>query len=130
MNTPLATHLYIEGLRVELSLGVTEEERKKPQQIEIDVQLFFPKTPLACLSDEPRDALPYAKCIDLIQAAAHKKPFQLLEHLVYEIHSSLKKELPIYLEILVKGRNNGMSFTYFPKKEEEPKKTARVWNEE
>jgi dihydroneopterin aldolase len=138
MNFHLSTHLSIEGVQLDLFIGCSEKEREKRQAIEVDVHLFFSRTPLGCLSDEPRDIVNSTTCMEIIQREANKKPFHLLEHLAHEIHSSLRKELPMHLEILVRVRKlhpefpnvkKGIAFTYFPKKDHEEKKRPQMWDE-
>jgi dihydroneopterin aldolase len=139
MTLPFSIHLAIERLQLDLRIGCEEMERREAQPIEVDVCLYMAKIPLGAISDELKDTICYAKCIDIISAAAGKKAFLLIEHLAYEIHSALKKELPMTLEISVKVRKvhpplpykmGGVSFTYFPERAPEEKKVTRRWDEE
>lgn len=132
MNMPLHTHLAFEGILLELPLGGDG----KVQPIEIDVKFLLPRMPLGCVSDEVKDAISCSKCVEIIRTTATKKPYQLLEHLAYQIHTALKKELPIHFEIMVKVKQlqsqfpeikHGVSFTFFPPKEQEEKKKAPSW---
>ncbi len=103
---------------------------------EVDAVFYFPKLPLGGVSDEVGDVVSYERYIEIIQRVAREKEYQLIEHLAYRIHGALKKELPIYLEIMVKVRKRhpelkrGVEFTYFPKREETEKKPVRGWEEE
>ncbi len=139
MTLPFSIHLAIERLQLDLRVGCEEEERREAQPIEIDVYLYMAKMPLGAISDELKDTICYAKCMEIISTTASKKEFQLIEHLAYEIHSALKKELPMTLEISVKVRKihpplpykmDGVSFTYFPQRAPEEKKVTRRWDEE
>lgn len=122
MDFHLATKLHIEKFKP--SVLVSGEE------VEIDCILFFASTPLACMSDEPKDRISESKCLEIMQNELSKKSYTLTEHLAYSLHTALKKELPMTLEILVKVKNSKSSFTYFPKKETVGKKTSRIWDEE
>ena len=104
MTLPVSIHLAIERLQLDLPIGCEAEERSERQPIEVDVCLYMPKVPLGAISDELKDTICYAKCKEIISAAAYKKEYRLIEHLAYEIHSALKKELPMHLEISVKVR--------------------------
>ena len=133
--TTLPTHLALEGIVLDLVLG----NKSAPQPIEIDVVFLLPRMPLACVSDEPKDAISCSKCFETNRFIAVKKHYHLIEHLAYEIHTALKKEMPIHFEIMVKVRQldspfpemkKGVSFTFFPPKEQEEKKKTRIWDEE
>ena len=120
MTLPFSIHLAIERLQLD-------------PQTEVDVCLYMAKVPLGAISDEPKDVIGSEKCIEIISAAARKKEFQLIEHLAYETHSALKKELPMTLEISVRVRkmtSPAISFTYFPQRAPEEKKVTRRWDEE
>jgi len=132
-------HLSIEELVLELFVGWTDEERKKKQPIQIDLSIFFPRAPLGAVSDELKDTVCYDTCVEKIREVATKKPFHLIEHLAYEIHTALTKELPMHLDLMVKVRKmeppipglRAVSFTFFPSKnksENEEKKTSRSWD--
>lgn len=97
--------------------------------IEIDLWIFFPKAPLACMSDNPKDTIDLRKCVEILNTEISNKPFVLMEHLAYELHSALKKQLPMHLDIALRVTplDPKMSFMYFPKKETQEEKKSRPW---
>lgn len=125
MDYHLSTRLLIEKIRP--SILVEEKE------VEIDLALFFPRSPLECISGESRQVSYEQMCLQIIERETVKKKFQLIEHLAYTLHTALKKELPMTIEIMVKVKKIGVvpaiSFTYFREKEMEMKKGSR-WDEE
>lgn len=131
-----SSYLKVEGLTLELCIGCTEEEQKQPQPIEIELVLFFARPPLGAVSDELKDIVCYHECIQTVRKTAMKKRFHLIEHLAYEIHTTLAKELPMNLTLMVTVRKKAppvaglqsVSFTYFPQKAHEEKKTNRPWD--
>lgn len=130
-----STQFSIEGIRLDLAIGSTKER----QPIEIDLWIFFSRTPLGCVSDEQKDRVSSLKYAEIILEEAKKKPFTLLEHLAYTLHKALKRELPMTTEVAIRVRQlhtslpeltKGISFTYFPPREVEEGKKAHRWNED
>lgn len=122
----LSNRLLIE--RVPLGIQVGESG------VEVDLGVFFPRAPLAALSDDPKDTVSFAQCVEIVQREASKKTYQTIEHLAQSLHMALKKVVPIGCEVMVKvkrlqGAPPGVSFTYFPKPSVEEQPCSSLWEE-
>jgi|SRR5579883_3159809 len=115
--------LAVEGIVHEMLIGCREQDKVEKQPVEIDVGIFFTKTPDACTNDNLTDTACSTVCIEVVRKVALKKHFFLLEHLAYEIYKALTKALPDYPHIVVKVRKlkppfpevkKGICFTYAP----------------
>lgn len=124
-----STHYQLQDLELKVKL----KDSTHIESLFLTLWIFFPRTPLSCMSDEIKDSLNITRCQEIAQKESEKKEYHLLEHVAYEIYNALKKELPIHLEIGLQLTKASLpfqkkSFAYFPKKEEEVKKTPKGFN--
>ena len=87
--------LEINGLNLEIKLGLTQEERLKSQNVEFYISIEFDTTPKACNSDIIEETICYDKLVRLIQKFCEGKEFKLIEYLCNSLYQYLKT---IYLE--------------------------------
>lgn len=120
MTTP-ASSLLINGLELCVYLGWPDQEQHEAQVVHLDVDIWFPKPPLACDTDKLEDTICYATLVDSIQNFLGKKKFRLIEHLCKEIHTFIKAALPDGARVIVKitkhpriqGLTGGVRFSYW-----------------
>ena len=84
---------FIRDFRLELRLGWSAGERKRPQTVRFDIELRPPKPPRACRTDRLEDTVCYDEASQRLVALARRE-FKLLEHLAQEAHDALKGALP------------------------------------
>ncbi len=86
--------ILIHQLQVSCILGVTEEERKSPQTILIDLKLYtnFSK---AAQTDQIEDAIDYDQVCKAVTRFVAQSSFHLLEALAEEIANLIFKEFLI-----------------------------------
>jgi dihydroneopterin aldolase len=78
----LAGIVRVRGMRFWGRHGVTPEERDRPQEIEIDVELAVDCT-AAGASDDIADAVDYTAVYEICERAATQTSFRLLEALAH-----------------------------------------------
>ena len=83
--------LIIRDLAVECRLGVFDWEQEKPQTVWVDLELAIDAA-RAARRDDVRDAVDYAKLVELVRASAGRRSFRLLETLAEAIASRLLSE--------------------------------------
>ena len=114
------TTLQLRGLELHANLGWRKKERGKEQAILLDIDLYFPETPKACVTDDLQDTICYAQLIEKIRCQIEEKNFHLLEHLTYEVYQLIKLHTPAKTKISVrvtkypqiKGLTGGACFCY------------------
>jgi FolB domain-containing protein len=77
-------HLVIRGLRLETRVGVTEEERSRPQGVIVDLTLSTNLAP-AGLSDDLDDTIDYAALISSVAEVVEQGETNLLETIAHRI---------------------------------------------
>ena len=80
--------ILIQGLRLKGHVGVTEEERARPQLLGVDVEV---RTDLgrAGTSDDLADTIDYGELLDLIAGIVGDRRSRLLESLAEQIASAI-----------------------------------------
>ncbi len=73
--------LHVRGVRFDVRLGVTEEERAVPQAVEVDVLVRFEAEPAATGSDQVEDTVDYAGMVARMREALSGREFALVERL-------------------------------------------------
>lgn len=119
MNNP-HTSLSIRGLELDVTLGWLDNERSKAQTVLLDVDMYFPKPPLACHTDNLKDTICYSTLIQTIRNGIATKHFRLLEHLSQTIYQIIKSYLQDTVKINVSvtkhpailGLTGGATFCY------------------
>lgn len=71
--------LKIRDLSLQVGLGCTKEERSRPQEVRVNVELRFVETPACVRTDDLRDAICYAKISEALALHAVEREFHLVE---------------------------------------------------
>jgi FolB domain-containing protein len=95
--------LILEDLKLKLHLGATTLERRKKQEVLLQIKIIFAKPPLACKTGKLSDTVCYDLLIKKIQKFCENKEFILIEELGTKLFLLLKKNIPnsckLYLRI-------------------------------
>lgn len=83
--------LCINGLAVDCRIGVTEAERAKPQTVWIDLTVPI-NASKASAHDDVREAVDYARLVDVVTRQVLHRPHHLLETLAEEIATVILQE--------------------------------------
>ena len=75
--------IMIEGLTLDMSIGILEQEKLKKQRVLLDVVLNM--SPKETYEDEIENTISYAEIIEKIQALASSKHFNLVETFAEDI---------------------------------------------
>ncbi len=86
--------VFIEGLKCQVHIGVTDQERAKAQSVVLDLKL---KTSLkeAGEQDQMSHAVDYARACTLAKQLVEKSTYQLVEALAESVAAVLLKEFAI-----------------------------------
>lgn len=93
--------LFINGLEMELFLGWPNEERMRRQIVSLDIEIQYPATPKACVSDDLQDTVCYRELIENLRANIGRKKYHLIEHVTQAAYDILKKQLPTTCQMSV-----------------------------
>ena len=94
-------------------LGVTEEERRKRQQIKVQLEFIFDPS-LPARSDNVKDTVDYAEVFLILGSVVRRSSFHLLEALAREIVSVLLKKHPLVQSITVRVSKNAFKVRGLP----------------
>lgn len=86
--------LSLEGIRLDVRLGVGPEERAWPQAVELCLAIRFASLPEACRTDRIEDTVCYARLVEVARDLCDGREFRLIERLAAELHARLRAELP------------------------------------
>jgi len=86
--------ILLHGIRLDLHIGVSEEERAEAQEVLVDVTMEL-ETAAAGASDEVEDTVDYAAAHTLIKRIATAHPYALVEALAERIATHLLSKFPI-----------------------------------
>ena len=86
--------ILIHQLEVSCILGVTDEERKSPQKILIDLELITDHSK-AAKSDDIQDAIDYDRVCKVVTRFVEESQFHLLEALAESVSELIFKEFPL-----------------------------------
>lgn len=70
--------ILLQGIRLEARMGVSEDERALPQELELDVEVEADLA-AAGASDDLRDTLDYGQLVDLCREVVEARDHRLLE---------------------------------------------------
>ena len=82
--------VILSGIRCRLRVGVSERERRSPQECRVDVELERDLAP-AMRSDDLQDALDYAQVFAIVLELAREKEFALLEGFAGALETALRR---------------------------------------
>jgi dihydroneopterin aldolase len=96
-NADMSDHLVIKDLGFQGHIGITQEERRNPQPIGVDMELDYPEGAMASASqsDDITRAVDYAAVAARIVEIGLSREFQLLETLANHVTAALFAEFPI-----------------------------------
>jgi len=83
--------ISIKSLRVTTRIGVPDDERASPQEVEIDI-ILEPTRPFSEMHDDIARTVDYAAVAERISSLAAHKPRRLIESLASEIATALVTE--------------------------------------
>ena len=86
--------IRLTGLRLMLSIGWGDVERRTPQPIRFDLEVTLPAPPAATLTDQLGDTIDYARLAETIRTAASSQPVRLIERLAGLVGAALVAALP------------------------------------
>jgi dihydroneopterin aldolase len=116
MTKPPDSCLYLYELKVPVHLGTSKAERAIYQMIKIDLAMMFHTLPKGCLTDELSETVCYATLIQSIKDFCQQKPFQLIEHLGYQLYQFIKTRVAlanIRLRIKKTPKVDGLGYCVF-----------------
>jgi len=93
------TSLY--NLTVSLNLGVTHEERNKPQKIRITFKIYQSTDSECYNNDDSKKYICYAALATKVKSYCSSKEFKLLEYLGHQIYKLIKSNIPINCPVYV-----------------------------
>ena len=119
-------HLNLADFRLQVHLGVSEQEKINTQPISISVQIYFTQAPQGLITDQLADTFCYFAMTQNIKAfVSQHEPFNLIEHLGAGIYACIYRDLleqgftDTKLEVSVKklappiaGLHGGVTLTY------------------
>ncbi len=88
--------LEIKQLRLKITIGVSDEERAKLQDVEFNITINFSDLPKACSSDQINNTLCYDQLTQEIKKFCVNNNFHLIEHLSHSLHKYIKSN---YLDL-------------------------------
>jgi dihydroneopterin aldolase len=80
----------IQGLILDLKIGVSEEERLCHQKIGIDIVLSYAVPPKGCITNNIDQVICYEEVCTKIRKLVEKKQFKLIESLTHYLYKKLK----------------------------------------
>ena len=97
--------IIIKNAKFECNIGVTGIERRKKQEILIDIGLFF-DAKKASLTDDIKNTIDYLKIHESVKNVAEKREYNLIETLAEEISKEILSNYPVK-EIIVRVKKPG-----------------------
>ena len=98
--------ISMNGLGLDINLGVGNEERNIKQKVKVSFKLFYKATPSGCSSDNLNDTICYSEISEIIRKYCHDKEFKLLEFLCKEIYLQIKTLAPAGVKVWVITEKN------------------------
>lgn len=113
--------ISLNDLLLKVNIGVTNEERDRPQDIKISFKLFYKDYPEGCLTDEINETDCYHKISEIASEYCKNNEVKLLEYICFGLHKKIRKVVAEDVKIWVKiekcnppiaGMLGGTSFEY------------------
>ncbi len=86
--------LRLKGLRCQVRLGCSSQEREVHQPVSFDLAFRFAQLPEGCRTDELSDTICYAEMSDWIRKVCALKEYQLIEKLAFDVFRVLRERMP------------------------------------
>jgi len=99
---PRRDRITIANLRLNPRIGVTPGERRLPQPVCADIRLSgdFGE---AAATDQLERTVNYSRVVEVVEAAAAERPYNLIESLAYEIARQVRASFEVH-EVTVRVR--------------------------
>lgn len=111
------SRIFVRGLRVSTCIGVPDEERATPQEVELDLEIT-PTARFETLGDDIAGTIDYAAVVTRVEALAGAEPRRLVEVLARDVAETVLREfgaasvtVEVRKFILPQTRCVGVSFT-------------------
>ena len=91
----------LHDLKLSLHLGVTVEERKKPQTIKATFKLYQSTNSECCNNDDSKEYICYADLAVKIREYCNSREFKLLEYLCFQVYKLIKSNIPKSVHVYV-----------------------------
>jgi dihydroneopterin aldolase len=85
------SRIEVSGFHARVSLGVSDEERAFPQEVEFGLKITFARIPDGARTDRIGDTLCYAELCDILEKIAHARSYHLIENLGLTAYEAIKK---------------------------------------
>jgi len=95
--------ISLNDLRVYIRLGVGEDERKNPQEVNISFKFFSKEPPKGCITDDINDTVCYYGVSSIINNYCNNREFKLLEYLCNSLCREVRESVPDNIKIWVKA---------------------------
>lgn len=99
--TAYTSCLRVDRIRLAVRLGVGEEERSQPQDVEVDIVYYFPELTEASLRDGA-DFVCYDKLSYALRDMCEGREFKLIEYLALQMFAIARKAAPQEVKISLK----------------------------
>lgn len=86
--------LILREHRMMLKFGVSEDERRVPQEVLVSVALRFSSPPRAIFTDCLSDTICYSELVKFLEDYAKSAEFHLIEKMAGDFYSFLRTKLP------------------------------------
>lgn len=87
--------LEIKKLVLQIKIGVEEDERLFPQEIECDLTIIFNKIPEGCINGEISQVFCYANIVKIIEEYIEGREFRLIEELCFLLYNHILESINI-----------------------------------
>ena len=117
----MATLLAFDRALFTVRLGCYSEERLKPQEVELDLRIWFETTPAGCRSDRLKDVVCYEELTTAVENALADRSFHLIERLAAVVYDVLHPLVPADARLWIRVKKmrppvaalqHGVSFWY------------------
>ena len=78
--------IEVRAARLAVRLGCTAEERRLPQEVDLDFRIRFAEAPPGCRTDRLEDTVCYAGLVEKARAFVETREFSLMERLAEDLH--------------------------------------------
>ncbi len=86
--------ISLSALRLPVSIGCEEEERRTLQTVRFDLEIALPSVPAGGVTDEVKDTVDYGQLAEVVRTAATREPYRLLERLALVVWEELRPLVP------------------------------------
>lgn len=103
----MSDQVYLHGMEFQGRHGVTEEERSRPQLIELDVEMTLDLR-AAGASDDLADTVDYSDVFEVCRAQVEQHSYHLLEGLAEALAAELLARFQLIDTVAVRAKKPGL----------------------